>query len=189
MVAGSGLLLLLGLGAMGVALRGRTSQGVRSETPAASAHAPRPVVAEPIREEPASGAAQAATELRPSEDSPPPNPGRGVDERFKSRSRRVTLTSSPRGARVILQGKDIGQTPLSLELDPGLPSMEVELSKKGYRRARQQLTSGSKSPVTVRLDPVAGGWVDPFEPSRAPAKKATGSAPKRRPVLTNPFEE
>ncbi|HKI47482.1 MAG TPA: SUMF1/EgtB/PvdO family nonheme iron enzyme, partial [Balneolales bacterium] len=61
---------------------------------------------------------------------------------------KVSFTSTP-NATVLLNGKDVGQTPLSMEL-PALPHRLV-LQRKGYRSYKQTLTPDSKSVQQVKV--------------------------------------
>jgi hypothetical protein len=47
----------------------------------------------------------------------------------------LSLSSDPGGANVSLDGEFAGQTPLELELEPGIETIASRLSRAGYRRA------------------------------------------------------
>lgn len=60
----------------------------------------------------------------------------------------VSLDSEPSGARVLLNGKNVGRTPLSLKVRPGSHLFEAQLD--GHRAAKQMLEIGSAE--TKRVD-------------------------------------
>ncbi len=67
---------------------------------------------------------------------------------LKAEIGKVSFFSTP-NATVSLNGKDVGQTPLVMEL-PALPH-RLELHKKGYRSHKQTLVPGSKSAQQIRV--------------------------------------
>ena len=67
---------------------------------------------------------------------------------LKPESGKISFFSTP-NASVVLNGKHMGQTPLTLEL-PAL-AHRLELHKKGYRSYRQTLTPSSKSAQQIKV--------------------------------------
>jgi hypothetical protein len=60
------------------------------------------------------------------------------------------LSSEPAGASVWIRGKNVGQTPLELELVSGAP-IEVELRHPGFLPATRRLAESDPEAVVVRL--------------------------------------
>lgn len=77
----------------------------------------------------------------------------------------LSVTSSPSGARVIINHKSYGNTPLHLELDPG--KVTVSLSKSGYQDYRQTvtLTSGKTRKVAANLQRQSSNPTPPTPPT------------------------
>ena len=150
-----------------------------------------------------SAPARALPASRPAE---PAERSERADRKQADRKQPATLVlvqSTPPGAKVLLRGKSVGTTPVSLRLDPRLPEVEVELQKRGYRRTRRVLRAGQRAPLAVSLEPLAPGkttWSDPFSDAAirgTEAKRQHSSGPRRiapraagkKPVLANPFED
>jgi len=109
----------------------------------------------------------------------------------------------PPGARVFVEGREAGLTPLTVELDPQDASTEVELVKRGYRRARQRLDQTTAGPVMVRLTPLPRAAGDerqekagadsvatpPAQEPPIPPKSPSKEKATQKPSLENPFEE
>lgn len=61
----------------------------------------------------------------------------------------VNFTSEPSGALVILDGKEVGLTPLELEIERG--KHELEMFKGGYKANKQKLDVSGEATVTAQL--------------------------------------
>jgi hypothetical protein len=60
------------------------------------------------------------------------------------------LTSRPSGAHVLVGGKSIGETPLSLDVPVGAP-LDVQIRLEGYQTDHFTLSSTDPSPIVVTL--------------------------------------
>lgn len=80
----------------------------------------------------------------------------------------LSLTSSPGGANVTLDGEFQGQTPLELELSPDRPYRLV-LAKPGYRRYSEtlEMSAGSRADKTITLRAQLGQVRFDIEPAGA----------------------
>jgi hypothetical protein len=70
-------------------------------------------------------------------------------------SGQITVRSTPVGARVFLDGRDVGRTPVAV---PGLSrgTHTVRVARDGYVTAQQRVTISASQPsrsVSVRLSP------------------------------------
>ncbi len=93
----------------------------------------------------------------------------------------LRITSEPSGARVLLNGKEMGTTPLTLDLEPG--QFFLVLRKEGYRPWVKSLQLGNRSSYefSVALEP---------DPSAPPAAAAGEEAPpSASPPTPPPGEE
>lgn len=81
---------------------------------------------------------------RPRPTPEPPKPGQPAAE--------LTVTSSPKGASVYLDGRYYGTTPLTVRVRPD--RYELALQRSGYRRTVRTigLENGSKESVNMRLE-------------------------------------
>ncbi|GAB3274943.1 PEGA domain-containing protein [Parahaliea aestuarii] len=90
----------------------------------------------------------------------------------------LKLTSKPSGANVTLEGEYQGQTPLTLELAPGV-AQRIQLSRPGYRRHSESLTlaAGEQAERNVSLSAQLGELRLAVSPPEATVKvngKAVG---------------
>ncbi|MEM9313852.1 MAG: PEGA domain-containing protein [Pseudomonadota bacterium] len=69
----------------------------------------------------------------------------------------LTLSSSPSGANVSVDGEFAGQTPLEVELSPDV-NHRISLSTAGYQRASRSvnMSAGSRDEMSVALAPLLG---------------------------------
>ena len=65
-------------------------------------------------------------------------------------SQTVIVNSEPAGAKVQLNGRYVGETPLEINIDPSQKSNFIYLSKNGYKGIRFDLTRFHKE-VTLKL--------------------------------------
>jgi len=67
----------------------------------------------------------------------------------------LKVKSEPSGAEVYLNDKYVGNTPLSIILDPG--TYTVKVSKKGYKpfERKVQIIAGQITPVFAKLQPIS----------------------------------
>jgi hypothetical protein len=91
---------------------------------------------------------------------------------------RVTVTTTPPGAAVLCDGREVGTAPLGepLILEPGAHVIGAQL--EGHRDVQQEvvLQSGGNSPVAFVLEPLAGD-VEPTPPS-TPDVAVSGAPPE-----------
>ncbi|MFK8041593.1 PEGA domain-containing protein [Congregibacter sp.] len=80
----------------------------------------------------------------------------------------LTLSSTPSGANVSVDGEFAGQTPLELELEPNMDH-RVSLSRAGYRRASQTLRmeAGASLERKISLKPLLGDVLVKISPPEA----------------------
>jgi formylglycine-generating enzyme required for sulfatase activity len=88
------------------------------------------------------------------------SPGEPVtlkDIRLEPADGRLTLTSKPAGANVIVDGSYAGQTPLEIDLAAD-KSHALQLSKAGYQTVRRSVTLGSTAAekLEIQLPPMTG---------------------------------
>lgn len=69
--------------------------------------------------------------------------------RLKPAIGQVNFSSKPRGANLLINGKNRGKTPLTLELQ-ALP-LRVEFNRPGYRVSTTTITPTTKQPTTVNV--------------------------------------
>lgn len=88
----------------------------------------------------------------------------------------LTLLTTPAGAALTLDDRQLGTAPLTLELPPGAHRLHVELP--GYRAVDRDFVLDARMPqdVVVPLEPLAGAPVASPAPG-APATPATSAAP------------
>jgi serine/threonine protein kinase len=126
---------------------------------------------------------------RPGDLQQPPARDAGLPD---SPWRRVVVVGSvPAGARVLLGGRPVGRTPVTLRLDPRLEEVELVLEKAGFRRYHHCLSSRASGRLVLRLRRETQ-WHDPFPKSRdKPPRPPAASRPPRKakPILADPFEQ
>ena len=95
----------------------------------------------------------AAAEPAPAIATPPParTPGTG----------QIAITTDPAGARVLLDGKPVGETPLKLESVPAGRHVLTFVSASGEVKKTVRVTSGKVLSLDV---PIFSGWVAVFAP-------------------------
>ncbi|AKQ63940.1 serine/threonine protein kinase [Myxococcus hansupus] len=117
---------------------------------------------------------------------PPPEEGLGDEEldlapleRIKAAPVRFLIVSEPLGARVTYEGKDLGETPLNLEVAPdesGVAQAALTFTLDGYQRARSVARSA--------------GPEERFTQKLVPKKKASprpGKGPDSSPYKDDPY--
>ncbi len=126
---------------------GRTQWGEQAANPAAPptqtvAAAPKPAPAPtpepPAPAEPTATAAESAA-AAPTEGAPPPG------------TQVITVNTKPEGARLYYKGKEVGTTPLKVELAPG-EKRSYEVFLRGHL-TRKLVVDGSKSEVVIGMRP------------------------------------
>ncbi|EAQ98676.1 PEGA domain-containing protein [Congregibacter litoralis] len=80
----------------------------------------------------------------------------------------LTLTSTPNGANVSVDGEFAGQTPLEIELSPNTDH-RISLSRAGYRRASDtvRMEAGARRARSVSLKPLLGDVLVKVSPAEA----------------------
>src|SRR6185503_13275494 len=95
--------------------------------------------------------------------------------------KQVTIATEPLDARIYLDGKDLGQAPVNVEVPEG-KNVELQIVRDGYKNARVVL-DGSEGTQAIKLEkvlaPVRPG--KPGKPQPTAAPKPTGT--KKRPSL------
>jgi hypothetical protein len=79
----------------------------------------------------------------------------GCATMFGPRSRPLTVTSEPAGARVFVAGADSGVTPLTLRLHRGRSPVDLRLEKSGYQAVTETVTRDRLSALLL-LDVLYG---------------------------------
>jgi hypothetical protein len=93
----------------------------------------------------------------------------------------VLLLTEPPGARVLRDGRDVGDAPMTLELLPG-EVRELELELEGHA-TRTVTVDGEAPEVRVRLEPLPAAAVPPSaEPRWAPTPEPAPRAAPQRPA-------
>jgi hypothetical protein len=163
------------------------------------AQPPKPAVA-PRREEPVRKPAPAPrvatrpktpakTAVAPSKPAPAPATSKpaGINQ--------IVITSNPSGADVLINGKEMGQTPYTWE-NPFYGSVSISLAKAGYKESTKSIefTGGNqKEFFALEKEAAAASYAPPPEyakpePTPAPAKPAPAKvapskpAPREEPV-------
>ncbi|MEE4277214.1 MAG: PEGA domain-containing protein [Halieaceae bacterium] len=80
----------------------------------------------------------------------------------------LSLSSEPSGANVSVDGEFAGQTPLDIELEPGVDH-RISLSRAGYQRASRSLRmeAGARDERSIRLEPLLGDVLVKVSPADA----------------------
>ncbi|HYO58487.1 serine/threonine protein kinase [Archangium sp.] len=104
-----------------------------------------------LRQQPA-GSAQVTTP--PQVAQARPEPARPVEpERVEPQPVRLKVLSEPAGARVEVDGKQHGETPMDLPLAPDAPPVKVALKLDGYETAERRVSAGDAPALSVKLTP------------------------------------
>ena len=103
-------------------------------------------------------------------------------ERVRKRIGEVTVTGSPVGARVVLNGQDVGTLPLAAPVRVGEGRVQVELSAAGYVTSSQtlHLAGGDKERVTMAL--IAESGMASITPAPVAAAAAPSSSVAPAPI-------
>ncbi len=64
---------------------------------------------------------------------------------------KLTVLSEPAGARVTVDGKQHGETPMDLPLAPNAPPVALELKLDGYEPVSRQVSAGDAPALSVKL--------------------------------------
>lgn len=66
---------------------------------------------------------------------------------------KIELSSTPNGAIVALDGKERGETPLTLELEKTDAPLELTLERKGFKKYSRELTPSEDTHISIELEP------------------------------------
>jgi hypothetical protein len=80
-----------------------------------------------------------------------PGASKAIDAPPQQSSVKISLDSNPRGAKVYVGSKMMGQTPLLLEHAPGSEEISVRIEKDGYRARLLTIRPDEDSKVSVQL--------------------------------------
>jgi len=94
--------------------------------------------------------------------------------------RQVTITSEPMDAHIVLDGKDLGEQPISVDVPEG-KNVEVLIVREGYKNARLVL-DGSEGKQSIKLEK-AQAPVRPTKPGKPATPAPKPAATKKRPSL------
>jgi eukaryotic-like serine/threonine-protein kinase len=94
--------------------------------------------------------------------------------------RQVTITSEPMDAHIVLDGKDLGEQPISVDVPEG-KNVEVQIVREGYKSARLVL-DGSEGKQSIKLEK-AQAPVRPTKPAKPATPAPKPAATKKRPSL------
>jgi hypothetical protein len=106
----------------------------------------------PVAEPPAAGT---PAETRAAEDAPRPGPANRRAERPVPTPSRGSLLvdSRPQKASVIMDGRPVGETPLTIEeLSPGMHSVLIQLKGHRSRPAKVAIVAGEQTKLAVSLE-------------------------------------
>ena len=133
---------------------------------------PPPV--EPARPAPAAPPAASPRQATPTPAPAPPRPA-AADQPAVRSTGRVNVRSTPAGARVSVDGRDIGVTPLTLSaLANG--SHVVRITHQGYVAAERRVRIGSNQPAqSIEVDLVAARAAREAAPPPAAPERTSGS--------------
>jgi serine/threonine-protein kinase len=105
-----------------------------------------------LRQQPAANAP--VTPPAPLAQARPAEPARPVaPERTEPLPVRLKVLSEPAGARVEVNGRQHGETPMDLPLAPDAPPVKVALKLDGYETAERRVSAGDGPEVSVKLTP------------------------------------
>jgi len=100
----------------------------------------------------------------------------------------VALKSDPPGAQVVrADGVIVGVTPVTMKLEKGSPSLDVELTLEGYRAEKRTLTSDVNREVDVNLLKAPPAKRE-HAPKAVATKPAETKAPSTKPAESKPAE-
>ena len=94
----------------------------------------------------------------------------------------LSVTSTPDGAKITVDGADMGAAPASFQVDPG--DHDIQIEKEGFAVWKRKLTVKAGTPIDleVKLEPPPVA-PSPAKPAAKPAaKKSPGTAPKAAPA-------
>jgi len=119
-------------------------------------------------------AAPPAESARPAPAPVPPRPASAAESAIRATGR-VNVRSTPAGARVSVDGRDVGATPLTLDtLAPG--SHVVRITHQGYVAAERRVRIGSNQPAqSIEVDLVAARAAREAAPPPAAPERTSGS--------------
>jgi formylglycine-generating enzyme required for sulfatase activity len=103
------------------------------------------------------------------------------------RKGKLTVFSEPRDARVLLDGKDLGSTPVSLEVEAG--PYTLRLTKEGYKAYEETLTLPADKETRTRIALRATRGTLEVTSTPLGATVELGGAPRGQTPLTLPLEE
>ncbi|OFW36333.1 MAG: hypothetical protein A3J28_03295 [Acidobacteria bacterium RIFCSPLOWO2_12_FULL_60_22] len=87
----------------------------------------------------------------------------------------VSVNSTPDGARIVVDGMDVGDTPTSFRLKPG--EHELQIEKEGFAAWKSKITATPGTPQSIEAKLEQPAPAKPAAPQPAAAKPAT-PAPK-----------
>ena len=87
----------------------------------------------------------------------------------------VSVNSTPDGARIVVDGMDVGDTPASFRLKPG--EHELQIEKEGFAAWKSKITATPGTPQSIEAKLEQPAPAKPAAPQPAAAKPAT-PAPK-----------
>jgi len=87
----------------------------------------------------------------------------------------VSVNSTPDGARIMVNGMDVGDTPASFRLKPG--EHEIQIEKEGFAAWKSKITATPGTPQSIEAKLEKPAPAKPAAPQPAAAKPAT-PAPK-----------
>ena len=141
--------------------------------PAAATSAPAPRAAAPALAEPPP-VASAPAPARPTP-APAPAASKPVDTDAVARTGRITVRTTPAGARVTIDGRDVGKAPLTIpNLTRGMHT--VRIMRDGYTTVERRVeisTSQPSSTITLNLSRTAAPATRPA--AEQPAARQTAS--------------
>ena len=87
----------------------------------------------------------------------------------------VSITSTPDGARITVDGTGFGETPASFQLDPG--NHELQLQKDGFVVWKKTLSAKSGTPIDIDAQLTKPPAVSTKSKAGAPGAKTTATKP------------
>ncbi|PTL79860.1 serine/threonine-protein kinase [Vitiosangium sp. GDMCC 1.1324] len=80
----------------------------------------------------------------------------------------LKVISEPTGALVLVDGKQYGETPMDLPLEPDAPPVTLALRLDGYEPVSQRVSAGDAPEVSVKLTPKITAQKPPRRPNNPP---------------------